>query len=325
MAKDNVVPMSQVPVRAAAEEADHLPMVAPEQTFEMMIKMGDSLVKTGFLPESITSGAQAAAIILAGRELGIGTMEALRSINVIKGKPTIPPQLMLALAYRRIPGFKASRVSLDNDKAVWKFQRPGGDVHVETFTIRDATDQGLTGKYNWKSMRQIMLDWRCIAAGMRRVAPDVVLGLYTPEEMSPDVRMARNEQGEAEMVMGQADATVLDPEPYSGDPEQVIPPDPTPDIGTQADEFIGGFEEEAAPEPEPEPEPKKAGTITEKQKVRMFAIAKGTKKSPRENPWTDDQMKAYLNDFGFVHSTDITKDLYDAIIEKFQSDPPEAE
>lgn len=36
MAKDNVVPMSQVPVRAAAEEADHLPMVAPEQTFEMI-------------------------------------------------------------------------------------------------------------------------------------------------------------------------------------------------------------------------------------------------------------------------------------------------
>jgi hypothetical protein len=41
----------------------------------------------------------------------------------------------------------------------------------------------LADKYNWKQMPQIMMKWRAVAACARVVFPDVVLGLYTPDEM----------------------------------------------------------------------------------------------------------------------------------------------
>ena len=62
--------------------------------------MAEKLVPTGFLPESIKTPAQAAAVMLKGRELGIPPMYALSNIAVIKGKPTCGAELMLALIYR---------------------------------------------------------------------------------------------------------------------------------------------------------------------------------------------------------------------------------
>jgi hypothetical protein len=61
---------------------------------------GETLVKSGLLPQSIKTPEAAVVIILKGRELGIPPMEALNSISVIQGKPTVSPQLMLALIYR---------------------------------------------------------------------------------------------------------------------------------------------------------------------------------------------------------------------------------
>src|SRR4030095_13742063 len=63
-------------------------------------QQAEVLVKTGFLPQSIKTPEQAMAIILTGREWGIGAMAALNTINVIQGKPTISPQLMLGLINR---------------------------------------------------------------------------------------------------------------------------------------------------------------------------------------------------------------------------------
>ena len=58
-----------------------------------------NVVEVGFLPQSIKSPEQALAIILQGRELGIGPMAALNNISIIQGKiSTVSPQLMLAMA-----------------------------------------------------------------------------------------------------------------------------------------------------------------------------------------------------------------------------------
>ncbi len=55
--------------------------------FDILHKTAKALVSTGFLPQAIKTPEQAIAIILTGRELGIGTMAALNTINVIQGKP----------------------------------------------------------------------------------------------------------------------------------------------------------------------------------------------------------------------------------------------
>jgi hypothetical protein len=68
----------------------------------------------------------------------------------------------------------------------------GRHTHTETITKKDATALQLTGKDNYKKQPATMLKWRAVAACARVVFPDVILGLYTPEEMGAEV-VADNE------------------------------------------------------------------------------------------------------------------------------------
>src|SRR3990167_5814415 len=111
-----------------------------------MMRMGANLIKSGFLPASITRPEQAFAIILAGSELGIGPMESLRQINIIQGKPTLSVQLMLALAYRKVKGFACQITVSDNSQCKLTMIREGMNPYEHTFTIADAAKLGLTVK-----------------------------------------------------------------------------------------------------------------------------------------------------------------------------------
>jgi hypothetical protein len=159
--------------------------------WKVMHEQSTMLVKTGFLPTSVNTPEKAMAIILTGRELGIGTMQALRSINVIQGRPTVSAELMLALCYQRVPGFKCDVVS-SSESCTVKMRRGNGDTYDGTFTSDDAKKAGLAEKDIWKKYGAAMLRARAISAGCRVIAPDAIMGLYTPEEMGAEV----NEDGE---------------------------------------------------------------------------------------------------------------------------------
>lgn len=160
--------------------------------FQIMKETAGMLVKTGFLPQAIKTPEQAVAIILTGRELGIGTMAALNTINVIQGKPTVSPQLMLALI-ERSGQLEDIRIDQSNDGGVvCTMKRKGRSPHSEPFGPKQATAMGLSGKDNYKKQAATMYRWRAVAACARVVFPDIILGLYTPDEMGADV----NEDGE---------------------------------------------------------------------------------------------------------------------------------
>lgn len=153
-----------------------------------MVQVADALVQSGFLPQSIKNAQQAVAIILAGRELGIGPWQAVQTINVIQGKPTVSPQLMLALINQ---SGQLEDIAIDGDVkgCIVMMKRKGRAPHTETFTFEDAQKLGLAGKDNYRKQPAIMLRWRAVAACARIVFPDVILGLYTPDEMGADVEV----------------------------------------------------------------------------------------------------------------------------------------
>jgi len=153
------------------------------------------LVKSGFLPMSIKTPEQAIAIALTGKELGIGMMEAFRSINVIQGKPTIPPQLMLALA-NRTKELENITIDSNDDRCIVTVKRKGREPHAETFGVKEATDMGLMGRDNYKKQRGIMFKWRALAANLRVTFPDAMIGFYTPEEMGAEVKVGDGESME---------------------------------------------------------------------------------------------------------------------------------
>ena len=148
----------------------------------IMREQASMLVTTGFLPQAIKTPEQAVAIILTGRELGIGTMAALNNIAVIQGKPTVSPQLMLALISRTNQVEDIS-IQAGADGATCTIKRRGRSAYTARFGPKEAQSMGLSGKDNYKKQPATMYKWRAVAEAVRFTFSDVTLGLYTPEEM----------------------------------------------------------------------------------------------------------------------------------------------
>lgn len=195
--------------------------------FSVMKETANMLVKTGFLPQAIKTPEQAIAIILTGRELGIGTMAALNTINVIQGKPTVSPQLMLALI-ERSGQLDDIQIEIFGKGIKCTMKRKGRSPHSEIFGEAEAAAMQLHGKDNYKKQALTMYRWRAVAACARVVFPDVILGLCTPDEMGASVdedgQLLPSSNPPLQMVQSEPDVTtaeVIDAEPIK-DAQAVI-------------------------------------------------------------------------------------------------------
>jgi hypothetical protein len=148
-----------------------------------------SLAKTAFVPASLrgrdddTTAAQITAAILAGREVGLQPMAALRSIDIIQGTPAMRAVAIRALV--QAAGHDVWVDSVTDDKAVVKGKRAGSDhEQASTWTMTRARNLNLASKDNWKKQPQAMLVARATSEVCRLIASDVLLGMpYSIEEL----------------------------------------------------------------------------------------------------------------------------------------------
>lgn len=185
---DKVVPpevpksMAIVPVQ---NQLATLPMVAQ---WDLMRQQADVLIKSGFMPQSLRTPEQVITVMMMGQALKIEPIVAISMINVVSGKPTVSPQLMMALV-RKSGQLESFKVTDDGDTCTVNMKRRNEPEHIETFSMKDAASMQLVGKDNWKKQPAVMRKWRAIAAACRVVFPDVCWGIaaYTPEEIDPDI------------------------------------------------------------------------------------------------------------------------------------------
>ena len=166
-----------------AEESRALVTADPASN---MLAQARVLLKSGMLPPHIRNPEQAVAIMLRGRELGIGPMEALTSLNFIKGKVSSSTQLMLALIYRS--GQLEDIEMVRGDPATCVMKRKGMTPHKVTFGSEDAKRAGVAFKDTYRKWPETMYLWRAIAICARVVFPDVVGAVYTPDELGISIR-----------------------------------------------------------------------------------------------------------------------------------------
>jgi 5'-3' exonuclease len=122
--------------------------------------------------------------ILSGRSLGLDAMQALRSIHIVEGKPTLSAQLLMALCLRHPTCEYFYEVSSSNEAAVYETKRRGNPGPTRlTFTMDDAVGAGLAGRGNWKKYPRAMLRNRCVAELARAVYPDATANVYLEEEL----------------------------------------------------------------------------------------------------------------------------------------------
>lgn len=144
------------------------------QSFNDVARMASALSKArGFVPDAYIGNPHAlAAAIMTGLELGIGPMQALRSIHIVKGKPVLDASLMLSLAIRA--GVRPQWLEQTAERAKLRLTRDGYEPHVHEYSMEDAKRAGLAGKDNYKNSPAAMLRARCVSGAMRAFCPDVL-------------------------------------------------------------------------------------------------------------------------------------------------------
>lgn len=189
-----------------SEVIEHRTETAKQAAWRYLSLVANVVAKTEFVPEAYRGKPAACmAALLYGADLGLGEMQSLQAVHVIKGKPTLSAEAMRALIIAA--GHSIDVLAYTNEVVTMCGRRgdTGKEVTV-SFSMEDARTAGLASSgSNYGKYPRAMLSARCTSELGRLQFPDVLMGVsYTPEEMDDE----------------------RDPEP---EPEGPIPMDPSPE------------------------------------------------------------------------------------------------
>lgn len=146
-------------------------------------QLAGHLVNSGFY-NKFRNQESILAVIMRGRSIGINAVTALEEINVIKDKTQMSAVLIMGLCLQAPICEYFDLIESTDNIATFATKRKGSRREINlSFTIEQAQKLGLVQKDNWRRQPNVMLRWRCIAALARLVYPEIVAGIYTPDEI----------------------------------------------------------------------------------------------------------------------------------------------
>ena len=149
------------------------------QTLAELRDFAKTCAESGFF--GAVNPQQALVIAMAGRDLGFSYTQALRAFHVLKGKPTLSADGMVAACLARGVCAYFRPVEVTDTHATWETQRNGCEPVRYTFTMQDAERAGLLSDMYRRHPKR-MLSARCKAYLARDVYPEVLMGLVTEDE-----------------------------------------------------------------------------------------------------------------------------------------------
>lgn len=183
------------------------PVSLMPRTFNEKYQMSQVLAKSGLIPAGLNTPEKVCVALEWGHELQLSPMVAVNNIAVINGKPTLSADIMAAVV-KRSPEFGGIKWIQQDDKAAeCIITRKTSNYTEEThsrFTYDDAVQAGLTNREVWKKYTKRMLKHRCLSYGLRDAFPDILAGLFNPEEMESCVEPIVGERD----ITNEATATV---------------------------------------------------------------------------------------------------------------------
>jgi hypothetical protein len=183
--------MGALPLSAAPR-----PHAIVPQTLDDAFRLGSMIFASGLAPYSMKSKEAVCAAVMYGMEIGLPPMQAVQSIAVIGGRPTIYGDAAIALVRQSglLASFRETIEGEGDDRAgVCKVSRlhPSGEVEeiVERFTVAMAKTAGLWDKRGrsgeatpWQLYPDRMLRARARGFALRDLFADVLKGLRIYEE-----------------------------------------------------------------------------------------------------------------------------------------------
>lgn len=172
--------------------------LAPKDLDEAM-RFADMLAGSSIVPKDyIGKPGNCLVAIQWGMELGLQPMQAMQSIAVINGRPSLWGDAMLALV-KAHPAFEWIKEECDGNVATCTIKRRGEPEVVQSFSLEEAKRAGLTGKPGpWAQYPKRMLQMRARGFALRDAFPDALRGVVSAEE-ARDTPTERD-MGAAEVV-----------------------------------------------------------------------------------------------------------------------------
>jgi len=198
-----------------------------QNPIEAIEKMGQWISKSGlFSCDKLEQGMVLAMASLSERR---PITDICRRYHIVKGKLSMKAEAMLAEFNQR--GGKHVWVKSDDKQAVLRLTYDQFDKFEVAFTIKDAERAGLcgadgtmnkgqNGPGSWQKMPDAMLRARVTSKAIRMVCPEIVAGVYTPEEVNDDIRPTVH--AEARSLLAPAQAPVS---PQAAIEPEVMPPE----------------------------------------------------------------------------------------------------
>jgi hypothetical protein len=155
------------------------------QSADAAYMVAERLSSSAFVPAQFKGKpVELTAAILAGIEVGLSPMAAMRSFDIIQGQAA--PRAITLRAVVQSYGHEMVLVESTNSRCRMKGKRRGSeDWQTVTWTMDRAKDLGLVGKDNWKKQPAAMLVARATSELARLIASDAILGIgYSSEEVA---------------------------------------------------------------------------------------------------------------------------------------------
>jgi hypothetical protein len=160
------------------------------QTMADAMSFGKMVAESDFAPKDFRGKpASCVLAIQAGAEIGLSPMQALQSIAVVNGRPSIFGDAALAVVKAcPVCEYVTETVEGDGEQmvATCTAKRRGyPSATVVKFAVADAKKAGLWGKSGpWTQYPKRMLQMRARGFALRDAFPDALRGMVTAEEAS---------------------------------------------------------------------------------------------------------------------------------------------
>lgn len=182
--------------------SEQLPAVQPEKKQLAPVLMGSHAIafktlddvgrftlmvhQSGMAPRGLDTPQKIAVALMCGMEAGLSPMQAIQSVAVINGRPTMWGDAVLGLCSAN-PEFQDIQEDIagegDNMQAACCVSRKGRTKTLRTFSVADAKLSGLWKKAGpWTQYPQRMLQMRARAFALRDAFADTLKGIRIREE-----------------------------------------------------------------------------------------------------------------------------------------------
>lgn len=165
-----------------------------DKSFNHMQRVAKMLSSSSLVPESYRGDKNMANVMVAlemANRVGASPLQVMQNLNVIKGKPSWSSQFIIA-SINSCGKFKPLKFDvegkgMDMKCTAWALEKETGDrLDGVEITMQMAKDEGWLNKdgSKWKTMPELMIRYRAAAFFGRLYAPEIMMGMYTSEEIT---------------------------------------------------------------------------------------------------------------------------------------------